>query len=480
LGLATVGSDKRIFAALNDGRILMLDENLDYVRYADDEWGNDPDLPVPLPVPKPWCSNRTMGHVAAFDLYRAPGSDQAWLYFAEYNRYFFNHDEEDWYRVGKVEVLNNPGTWDPYEFTAEERHIGIKRPIGYKPLLTRFFRYDDVDGDQIPEAYFLKESGTVYKDPASGQVRKFSNTCMDTDIFPLIPPYLNPKELGGHVFEYHSMDDYSVLDDFVIPEDPALYINTNNPDDWWYPGIGDNRIGGQVACLAQGLTFSYQGTSMATANLIDPADPGSGPVPHVVTGTMGGYVYVIRPGMLQNGQSIPSDLNYASKDFGWNVVGMDVGNLDEDPEDEIVIGTFVDDGNFQDWRAGDTKKNRGHVLILDSEPSNKSLTEIHDLDFDDVMGDGEGITSGVLGVKLDDVDGDGDPEIWVGDGAGYLYLFHKIGSTWRGFYRSPNLGAYPGFFNNIFPIKDANGRTTRLILASSGYIMAFDVDWQLL
>jgi len=65
---------------------------------------------------------------------------------------------------------------------------------------------------------------------------------------------------------------------------------------------------------------------------------------------------------------------------------------------------------------------------------------------------------------------------WCSDAIGHLYLFRKKGSTWSCRYRSVDLGAYPGTYNNIYPMKDSQGKTTKLILVSAGYVMAFTVD----
>jgi len=75
-----------------------------------------------------------------------------------------------------------------------------------------------------------------------------------------------------------------------------------------------------------------------------------------------------------------------------------------------------------------------------------------------------------------EADHDGVPEIWCTDAIGHVYLFRQNGSSWSCFYRSADLGACPGVYNQIFPIKDSNHETTELVLVSSGYVMAFSVD----
>jgi hypothetical protein len=107
---------------------------------------------------------------------------------------------------------------------------------------------------------------------------------------------------------------------------------------------------------------------------------------------------------------------------------------------------------------------------------------VADLNADDRYGEGHGIGAGVLGVKIDDVNADGQPEIWCGDAAGHIYLFHWAGGKWRCFYRTRQLGAYPGWYNNIFPIKAEfpGPVTTKLVVASPGYVMAFDVKYWVL
>ena len=105
------------------------------------------------------------------------------------------------------------------------------------------------------------------------------------------------------------------------------------------------------------------------------------------------------------------------------------------------------------------------------------LTQAEVLDGDDLAGSGLGISSGVTGVKIDDVDGDGDREIWCSDATGYIYLFAKDNSeAWHCVYRSDDLCAYPGFYNNLHPIKGVDGKTTKLAVQSPGYFFVFAVD----
>ena len=169
-----------------------------------------------------------------------------------------------------------------------------------------------------------------------------------------------------------------------------------------------------------------------------------------------------------------AELAYYTHDLGWRVVGMDAGNLDEDDEDEIVVGTWIDDGTYEDWRNGIVTKNRGHLIILNAGPTPGRFLET------ELNGDGpipgSGLGSSVFGVRIDDVDADGQAEIWCGDNL-HLYLFRKNGSSWDLAARTDHLGMVPGQYNNIFPIKDAGGHTVRVVAASSGYVMAFDVDW---
>jgi hypothetical protein len=42
--------------------------------------------------------------------------------------------------------------------------------------------------------------------------------------------------------------------------------------------------------------------------------------------------------------------------------------------------------------------------------------------------------------------------------------------------RSPDLGCFPGLYNNLFPLKNVAGKTVRLIVVSTGYVMEFAVD----
>lgn len=84
---------------------------------------------------------------------------------------------------------------------------------------------------------------------------------------------------------------------------------------------------------------------------------------------------------------------------------------------------------------------------------------------------------GVTGVKIDNVDGDDDNEIWCTDATGYIYLFAKdTNDDWGCVYRSDDYCAYPGFYNNLHPVKDGAGKTVKLAVQAPGYFFLFDVD----
>ena len=97
-----------------------------------------------------------------------------------------------------------------------------------------------------------------------------------------------------------------------------------------------------------------------------------------------------------------------------------------------------------------------------------------------LLGPGNGLSSGVYGVRIDDVNGDGQKEIWCGDAAGHLYLFQRLAGTFRCVFRSDDLAPYVGYHNNLFPIKNGAGKTVRLAAVSPGYVMLFSVKWWLL
>ena len=156
-----------------------------------------------------------------------------------------------------------------------------------------------------------------------------------------------------------------------------------------------------------------------------------------------------------------------------------------DGDDEILAGCWIDPGSFDQWVNNEKDKNRG-LLYLPNSPSSGGVQQTPDiLDVERVTGDdlegsaGFDLSSGVFGVKIDNVDGVGRPEIWCGDAAGHLYLFQWDGSDlqWKLAFRSEHQGGYVGAYDNIFPIKnESSGATEKLIVASSGYVMALDVD----
>jgi hypothetical protein len=115
------------------------------------------------------------------------------------------------------------------------------------------------------------------------------------------------------------------------------------------------------------------------------------------------------------------------------------------------------------------------LLLLDPKPiagSGADGFEVTDISTDK-------LGSGIFGVRVDDVDDDGDLEIWCGDAAGHIHLFNRgPGGGWVRMSTNADIGMYPGHYNNIYPLKDLpeSGETTRLVVVSPGYVSMFSVD----
>ena len=467
---ADTANGKRLFVAQSNGRIYALDEHLNFLRDAADLYGNDPDVPVDA-VPCPWPSNHSLAHVDSVAVHQEPFDSHgkggvASFYAAEYNQSMWIEGFQHKYRVVRAKLKKRN--------TRMDEVLNVTAPrISERTSMIRTLIVDDFvpDSDDEPEFYFLAESGTVL--PGGGIPRQFCSRAVD--------PLLFPTALGGYVFEFRSIIDYAVLSDFHVPRTPGFF--DAGGEDWVFPVVGNERITGQISSMQSGVVPEMAGTGMTRAELLDPAGDGSTLVECVVAGTVGGFVYVIAPGDADpESKELPSRLLYASDDLGWRPIGMDTADLDGDGEDEIVVGTWLDTGTAHDWMDRQEDRNRGHLLVLDPVPDGNGgvgrLEVIADLDFDEVAGVGprSGIGSGVFGVALDDVDGDGQHEIWCGDASGRIYLFQRRDGVWQGVYRSAMLGVYAGLYNGIFPVKDADGRTVKLVVRTAGYVRHFDVD----
>ncbi len=482
-------SSFRIILMTSDGRIFVMDTGLNFLRFSDQEFiGSSTPPPIGATF-LPWQSNRSIGHVYACDLDPTTTSGGSGdVYFAQFNAPLFelfdpaaNKVLKHW-RLGKIFFTPTTSTWDGYVQDAQNDRLWDSL-FG---VFNRTLLYRDLD-PAIPgrEMRIFAESGTAYLDSppvGTGMVREFQTaSLLATSIFGTTPAG-NPQQ-GGRVFERkpptNGRLDYDYLGGFVIRNDPAFPCEDFNGggEGWWYPRIGSNFLSGQIANPEQSVTRLGLGTSMKAAMLR--MGEGQPAFPHLVVGSNNGFVYAIRPGAYHASPGmVSSTLSYQSLNMGQFIVGLDVGDLDGDADDEIVCGDWIDNGTAADWMAGNLKKNRAHLYILDPVPGSGNFTATV-LDGDDLLGLGNGIGSGVTGVKIDDVNGVGDKEIWCSDAVGHIYLFRHAGSLgWICLYRSGDLGIYPGCYNNIFPIKGGPGDllTVKLAVVSPGYVMLFDVD----
>ena len=487
------GGNGRLAVGTEAGRIFLLDAAtlLPTRTSADiDASGNTLDY---------WHANHTFARAAAADVDQAPPADTGTVYIGDYFKQW-NHTAAKDFRMAQLSVDLN--TTPEVQFTeiVDQVHHVADRPE--EAMRTRTLFYRDLDGSGAPEAYPLSESGVAYVDP-SGDLRQFSNVTHDPDLVSdLLKGVYNPKgkgigQLGGFVFEqldptgdiYGAGQQAVVLDDFYALRDPlGRYAEHSDPTKklWWRKIVkGENKTwGGQIATGFQSTWGYYEASSSMTTAMMTPPG-GSTPVLHVVTGTIGGYVFAIEPPVdppILSATSVDASLSYYSDDLGWYAVGLDAGNLDADADEEIVVGVWVDAGSFDDWVLDDATKNRGKVYILDPQPGAGTGTQFFtttELTGWDGIDPATGLSSGVFGVKIDDVNDDGQAEIWAGDANGALHLFEFVGGQWTRIYQSEDLAPYAGWWNGIFPIKDGaggTGKTVGLILRTTGYWMGFHVD----
>ncbi len=475
------------------GRVYVLDQDLEFLRFSNIDF-----FGATFPANQSWAeraSNLTLaGNYAFSGEDHVPADGGGRLYVADYAAPALRKGGGTGTPIYPVYGLRRiPAVGHSWERFLSP--IGVptttileaKNEASFDVLRRNFNRtliYQDLDGLNGRDLEILAETGVAYHDAAEGKVRRFQTSSYRT---PASSAALYLEGFyGGRVYEHPirgDLHDYDHLGDFIIPVDP-LHTNFGSPanDGWWFPTV-DSAVfmSGQIESHWQSATAQGLGTSMKTAML---RTGGTGPIErHIVTGTNGGFVYAIRPGTPPTtGDMVDSVLSWSSPDLGSFIIGLDCADLNGDGVDEIVCGCSIDDGTYQDWLAGQGDKNRGKRYVIDT-----TLPPVvgPGLGIEPLTGDssfpppnaGKGIGASVFGVRIDDVNNDDTKEIWCTDQL-HVYLFFKdaTSGTWKVATRSPDLGCFPGLYNSLFPLKDEFGKTVRLIVVSTGYVMEFAVD----
>ncbi|MFO0981542.1 MAG: hypothetical protein U1E76_07275 [Planctomycetota bacterium] len=431
-----------VYVSTPSGRIFILNRgNLTFPRHR-------APLEDPILFGNPeWHSNRTFGHAFGATTYQA----------------------SDFVPIRELVYVDDPYT--PYGEKTDGKHHRVAR---IDPLDGTIDDVVKMIGPYGPSLVVRERDLVVARDPITQLDRYFtsveSTAVLDTGSelrqYTMFDLGSNPG--GGFVFwRTGNTGLYTRLENFTIPIDSAVH----HLDDYAY--LPDGRIPGQVSTMHGASANLYHGHAVQVGDLRKNGTT----VPHVVVGTIGGFVYALDathpPG---NG------LSYYSLDQGWHVVGMDIGDVDSTvPGNELVIGTLMDTGSRDDYEAGSLTMNRGALVILKTATESMGNQVPFEEERLNIVGCGNDptmrMTSGFFGVKIDDVNGDGHNEIWVGDAAGHLYLLYRpsAGAPFQCFFRSRSLGAFAGLYNQIFPIKDAQHKTTHLILFTAGYVYRFSV-----
>jgi hypothetical protein len=421
-----------------DGRIWILDSQLHWTRFSnsvDPYSGSDE---------TEWYANVSLG--------LRPAVARKWDLSGPTNRLWV-YDGFNWYhRVSnqnRTRVLSlDIETGEIDEFVQDGPLHAVYRNMAFDPT---------------GQLYYFQEAGDLWRDSNVTYLYTMhihANT-------PVQSGDVDPR--AGFVFELTGDGVGGIasgrrMGGFEVPVDPIHWSDPQTGSPW--PWEGANRYSGQVTATYP-LPGRWTGNSVKVADLT----VGGQTSRHVIVGTFGGFVYALEIDSHQD----PHALSRYTNDLGWGVVGLDVGDIDGDQENEIVAGTWLDTGSLADYMAGLEDRNRGQLLILD-EPllpgGAMAVTPIDPAPFK--------FAAGVLGVVLDDINGDGKNEIWCGDGLGYLYVFARDdGGVWRLIFRTRGLGPYPGYYNKIFPgevdPRSETSVTTHLAVVTPGTIYRFEV-----
>jgi hypothetical protein len=402
------------------------------------------------------------------------------VYFAEYAQPAWTTSGaivQPHYRVGAIDIGNGTNTWISNVAAGPSVLEAVNHSwwdANYASF-SRTLLYRDLDNSGTADLEIFNETGVAYYDAAAGAIRRFQTASVAPKSLSAFPKnYL----WGGHVFERPNRSVLTSSHHLAfnpIPVD-SLHSSFHGGDGWWYPEVNSNAFqAGQIDSLSQSVHSQELGTSMRHARMRASAQ--SPVTDHVVVGTVGGFVYAIEPGSPPSGNvPVASQLSWSSDDLGTMVIGLDVGDLDGDDIDEVVAGTWVDTGTYDDWANGDLSVNRGGLYVLKTTSSGGGLFQKTRIDGDSNFAvAGTGMSSAICGIRIDDVDNDGVPEIWCTD-ALHVYLFRQdTGGVYQCVHQSPDLGYFPGAYNNLFPIKAADGTTAKLVVASIGYVMEFEV-----
>jgi hypothetical protein len=424
-----------VYAALPHGRLFLLNRaDLSFTRTS-------ASIGIPSGAsPLPWPANLSLGHVFGVTTYDAPADGAGPLLIAHDNRTpCYSQGGTDRFRL----VSLDPVTGD---FQPQVQLAGL---IG-----------------NIPSAAGLQPRGLLIDPDASGRKTFFpweNGAMIGSKKYQTYDP---GGAAGGYLHEYSGSEQSAVrIENF------SLGAREKDPDLDYWPVVGPDKRNGQFSTIRGFSDQIYLGHVVRTGLLPDASGVAR---PHVVVGTCGGFVYAIDPS-----QPYPNGLRYFSWDLGWNVIGLDIADVDGDGVNEVIAGTWLDKGSSKDYREGRTDRSHGHLYVLKCKPaSGSSQFEWPPVEIS-LGGDLGTLSSGVFGVKVDDIDANGEPEMWVGDAVGHLYAlrFNRSSKKWEAFYRSPGLGVYPGVYNNIYPIKDADGHTVMLVVFTPGYVYRFAVKW---
>jgi len=186
---------------------------------------------------------------------------------------------------------------------------------------------------------------------------------------------------------------------------------------------------------------SYANASLHTDDFDDDGDA------DLLVGSISGKIYCFD-------KSSDSGTNEAidwtvDADLGWGFMPMDSADMYGTSHPEVVVGCRVDEDE------------KGRVYILEWNGSKLELNEDKTAY----------LPAMVYGVQVYDIDGDGEYEIIVGDGAGYLHIYDEnLQEIWT----SPCYGLMAGAFDGLLVTDAAGDGTVEIYMGSSDYLVRLD------